>query len=91
MKSSKILREAARLIHAEDEEFSCIAVDHASCYDRDLRCEYEGLMRPPLAPVSDPAWVSWAVEHGNLNGNKITEWRVMALLFFAAVKEAEGD
>ena len=90
MKSSEILREAARLVESEQHTFSCHAISDAAGIDDLCSTDTEAhkayaILLGRLPSVSD-------IWHG-MTGNRqeVTNVRVMALCLAAAIAESEGD
>ena len=90
MKSSEILREAARLVESGQHTFSCHAISDAAGLD-DVCCTDTGahkayaILLGRLPDVSD----IWRGLTGRREEG--TNVRVMALCLAAAIAESEGD
>ena len=94
MKSSEVLRLAAERIHTGKNSLSCTAIIKvAPVYEwwvyNELGSWYEALFSP--REKCSGYWLREACNEGLIAESDMLEWRIMALLFAAAIKESEGD
>ncbi len=88
-RNAEICREAAEMIASGEELFSCSAILWADSvdYSSALRFKFSYLFCAHKLDLQASLWLNRAMDRGEITASEMKNWRITALLFFAAMED----